>query len=144
MQTILSNAKARKTKNLVSMLIMSAKSANVNMTMLYSIPLLERVNTSLLPYLTSLKSMKSAGYSDFIEGVSQIIANTNSSISARRKKNEQQRYPRQERRRIATKQSFRTTVNILKLVCKRRRQKTAAVIHRLLLLFFVPLHRKRI
>lgn len=68
------------------MLIMSAKSANVNMTMLYSIPLLERVNTSLLPYLTSLKSMKSAGYSDFIEGVSQIIANTNSSISARRKK----------------------------------------------------------
>ena len=48
--------------------------------------LLERVNTSLLPYLTSLKSMKSAGYSDFIEGVSQIIANTNSSISARRKK----------------------------------------------------------
>ena len=38
---------------------------------------LERVNTSLLPYLTSLKSMKSAGYSDFIEGVSQIIANTN-------------------------------------------------------------------
>ena len=33
--------------------------------------------------------------------------------------------PRQERRRIATKQSFRTTVNILKLVYyKRRRQKT--------------------
>ena len=135
MQTILSNAKARKTKNLVSMLIMSAKSANVNMTMLYSIPLLERVNTSLLPYLTSLKNMKSAGYSDFIEGVSQIIANTNSSISARRKKNEQRRYPRQERRRIATKQSFRTTVNTLKLVCKRHRQKTAAVIHLLLLLF---------
>ena len=50
--------------------------------------------------------------------------------------------PRQERRRIATKQSFRTTVNTLKLVYKRRRQKTAAVIHRLLLLFFVPLHRK--
>ena len=59
-----------------------------------------------------------------------------------KKKTEQQRYPRQERRRIATKQSFRTTVNILKLVCKRRRQKTAAVILRLLLLFFVPLHRK--
>ena len=52
--------------------------------------------------------------------------------------------PRQERWRIATKQSFRTTVNILKLVYKRRRQKTAAVIHRLLLLFFVPLHRKKL
>ena len=51
--------------------------------------------------------------------------------------------PHPKRQLIATKQSFRTTVNILKLVCKRHRQKTAAVIHRLLLLFFVPLHRKK-
>lgn len=48
--------------------------------------LLQRINASLLPYLGSLKSLNQKEYFPFIEGVSQIISNTNSGITARSKK----------------------------------------------------------
>lgn len=50
--------------------------------------ILERINVSLLAYLTSVKSIKNEQYTHFIEGVSQIIADTNSAIIARGKKPE--------------------------------------------------------
>lgn len=48
--------------------------------------LLERINLTLLAYLTTHKSMKTTGYEEFIEGVKQIIQDTNESITARAKK----------------------------------------------------------
>lgn len=48
--------------------------------------ILERINVSLLSYLVSLKSLKNEQYTDFIEGVGQIIATTNSAIAVRNKK----------------------------------------------------------
>ncbi|GJH40422.1 hypothetical protein RCZ04_09720 [Capnocytophaga sp. HP1101] len=48
--------------------------------------LLLRINHSLLPYLTTLKSLNNAPYLHFIEGVNQTIISTNSAIAARSKK----------------------------------------------------------
>lgn len=48
--------------------------------------LLQSINGGLLPYLTSLKTLKSKKHASFIDGVTQVIAGTNSAITARGKK----------------------------------------------------------
>lgn len=48
--------------------------------------LLHNINSALIPYLTSLKSLKKAEALSFIEGVAKVISDTNSGILARSKK----------------------------------------------------------
>lgn len=48
--------------------------------------LLHNINSTLIPYLTSLKSLKKAEALSFIEGVGKVISDTNIGVLARSKK----------------------------------------------------------
>ena len=48
--------------------------------------LLNSINTSLLPYLISMKNLNQSEYIRFADAVGQVIADTNAAISARSKK----------------------------------------------------------